>query len=923
MNKNYDSSQLEQKWYTQWEQANVFQPSNNAEQSYSIVLPPPNVTGTLHMGHAFQDTLMDILIRYNRMTGKNTLWQVGTDHAGIATQMVVERQCQADGITRHELGREAFLDRIWDWKEKSGGAIERQMKRLGASADWETQRFTLDPKLSEAVADTFETLYDEGLIYRGKRLVNWDPKLKTAVSDLEVITEEVPGELVHMRYRVEGSSDFIIVATTRPETLFGDVAVAVHPEDERYKALIGKRCILPIQGRTIPIIADDAVLMDFGTGCVKITPAHDFTDNEIGTRHNLPLINILNDDASLNSACPEGYAGLDRFVARAKVLSALDSEGLLDKREAHQVKLPKGDRSGEILEPYLTDQWFVKVEPLAKPAIAAVKNGDVKFVPQSWENTYFDWMNNIQDWCISRQLWWGHRIPAWYDESGKVYVGKDEAAVRAKYSLEDAVVLHQDEDVLDTWFSSALWPFSSIGWPHDPQRVEAFYPTSVLVTGFDIIFFWVARMIMFGLKFMDKAPFPHVYVHGLIQDSHGQKMSKSKGNVIDPIDLIDGIELEAFVTKRTTGLMQPKMAAKIEKTTRKDFPDGIPAFGTDAVRFNFCAMASSNRHLRFDLARLEGYRNFINKLWNASRYVLMQLESTSGVITPCPEQLSVCDHWILSCAENLIEECDRHIAQYRFDLLAQVLYEFTWNTYCDWYLELTKATLQDDAATTLQKQATLHTLVNVLDLLCERLHPVIPFVTEEIALAISPYCRDQPGLLATRQCKQGNPELKNETAQASVEFIKSVIVGLRNIRGELNISPGKPITLLCRTSDVKIKGMFESNQAIIQKLAKLDAVRWVEADEVLPPAATAIAGELTLYVPLEGLVDIEAELSRAQKEHTRLSLEIKKLESKLGNKQYVDKAPPEVVTQSRDKLNKAKDAAEKLQAVITDLEKIR
>ncbi|HCB16993.1 MAG TPA: valine--tRNA ligase, partial [Alteromonas sp.] len=731
MDKTYEPQSIEKQCYQRWESEGLFKAKGDEAPTgnpYCILLPPPNVTGSLHMGHGFQQTIMDVLTRYHRMKGDNTLWQVGTDHAGIATQMVVERQLNAEGKTRHDLGREAFIDKIWEWKEHSGGTITSQMRRLGTSPDWDREVFTMDDNLSKAVTEVFVRLHDDGLIYRGKRLVNWDPVLHTAVSDLEVLNEEEAGHMWHMRYPLADGSGSIVVATTRPETMLGDTAVAVHPEDERYQDYIGKEIRLPITGRLIPIIADDYVDPEFGTGCVKITPAHDFNDYDMGKRHGLPMINIFTPDAKVNDEAPEAYQGLDRFDARKAIVAQLEEDGVLVKIDDHKLKVPRGDRTGAVIEPYLTDQWYVAIEELAKPAIEAVESGEIRFVPENWNKTYYQWMNNIQDWCISRQLWWGHRIPAWYDNEGNVYVGRTEDEVRNKYHLEAGVQLNQDEDVLDTWFSSALWPFATMGWPEETPELETFVPSSVLVTGFDIIFFWVARMIMMTKRFTGKIPFKDIYITGLIRDESGDKMSKSKGNVLDPIDLIDGIDLESLVTKRTTGMMQPQLAAKIEKRTRKQFPEGIHAYGTDALRFTFAAMASTSRDINFDMGRVEGYRNFCNKIWNASRFVLMNTETEDTGRDGGELVLSLADKWIWAQFQQTLVEFEKALSDYRFDIAAQTVYEFTWNQFCDWYLELTKPVLNNDESSDAEKRGTRHTLINVLESLLRLLHPLMPFI---------------------------------------------------------------------------------------------------------------------------------------------------------------------------------------------------
>lgn len=916
MDKTYQPSAIEKKWYQRWEESGYFQPQS-ASKSYCIMLPPPNVTGTLHMGHAFQDTLMDLLIRYNRMKGCQTLWQGGTDHAGIATQMVVERQLQAQGITKQSLGRDAFLEKVWEWKEQSGNTISSQMRRLGASIDWSRERFTMDPGLSEAVKEVFVRLFDEGLIYRGKRLVNWDPKLHTAVSDLEVVSEEEDGFMWHIRYPIADSTEFVTVATTRPETLLGDAAVAVHPDDERYQHLIGQKVQLPLCHRLIPIIADDFVDPAFGSGCVKITPAHDFNDHEVGKRHGLAMLNIFTEDAVLNTQVPLVYQGLPRFVARDRIVKDLETANLLEKVEPHKLKIPRCDRTGEIVEPYLTNQWFVSTKTLAAPAIEAVKSNQIKFVPENWSKTYFEWMNNIQDWCISRQLWWGHRIPAWYDDHGNVYVSRSVEEVRQKYNLGPDVELKQDNDVLDTWFSSALWPFSTLGWPQNEDELKKYYPTNVLVTGFDIIFFWVARMIMMGMKFTGEIPFKTVYVHGLIQDADGQKMSKSKGNIIDPLDLIDGISLEDLVAKRTTGLMQPQMAAKIEKSTRKHFPDGIPAYGTDALRFTFCALASNTRFIRFDLARVEGYRHFCNKLWNAARYILMKVEGEALPAKVDTKSLSLCEKWIWSAWQSTKRQVEEHYEQYRFDLAAQVLYDFTWNQYCDWYLEISKPQLSQEADPTLVQQ-TRFTLVAVFEELLRVLHPMIPFITDEIWQMIKPcfvpdYFEKQTESIMMQSYPKVQDNLIDEQAVITMEWIQSFIVSIRTIRSEMNVNPGTAFKVLCKTSNAAIKAEIEKNLGTIQTLAKIESLTWLAADATPPVSATTLVKNVEIFIPLAGIINKDNEIKRLQKEIEKLDKEIVSGQTRLNNPGYVNKAPAEVVAKEQQKVDAALSSKAKLE----------
>jgi len=920
MEKHFDPNTIETKWYQTWENKGYFKPQNPDAAPYSIMIPPPNVTGSLHMGHAFQDTIMDTLIRYHRMKGDSTLWQPGTDHAGIATQMVVERQLAAQGLSRHDLGREKFIDKIWEWKEESGGTITQQLRRMGASPDWSRERFTMDDGLSEAVKEVFVKLYEEDLIYRGKRLVNWDPVLHTAVSDLEVVSAEEQGNLWHMRYPLSDGSGHLVVATTRPETMLGDQAVAVHPDDERYQHLIGKSITLPLVGRKIPIIADDYVDLEFGTGCVKITPAHDFNDYEMGKRHNLPMLNILTIDAAINEEAPEKYQGLDRYEARKQIVADLESLGLMEDIKPHTLMVPRGDRSHAVIEPFLTDQWYVAVKSLAKPAIDAVKNGDIEFVPKNWENTYFEWMNNIQDWCISRQIWWGHRIPAWYDENGKVYVGRDEAEVRAKHNLAADVKLNQDNDVLDTWFSSALWTFSTLGWPEKTPELAKFHPTSVLVTGFDIIFFWVARMIMMGLKFTGEVPFKQIYVHGLVRDGEGQKMSKSKGNVLDPIDLIDGIELEDLVKKRTYGMMQPEKAAKIEKSTRKQFADGIPAFGTDAIRFTFASLASTGRDIRFDLQRAEGYRNFCNKLWNATRYVLMNTEGyDTGVDESLEIELSLADKWIVSRLQEVEAEVAKQFDAYRFDLAATALYEFTWNEYCDWYLELAKPILNNDSSDA-AKRGTRKTLVRVLETLLRMLHPITPFITEEAWQAVAPLAGKHNDTIMLEPYPEADESKINSAAVAELEWVKKFIIGVRKIRSEMDIAPSKALPVLLEGLNENDLQWLKNNKLYLLSLAKLESIEVLSLDATAPESAVALVGEMKVLIPIAGLIDKDAELARLSKEIGKLQGEIKRLSGKLNNQGFVAKAPKSVVANEREKLSNYETALNNLE---TQYEKIQ
>ncbi len=911
MQKTYDPKELEQEIYQTWENSHCFKASGKGKP-YSIVIPPPNITGTLHMGHGFQYSLMDALIRYHRMQGFNTLWQVGSDHAGISTQMVVERELGKQDIRRHDLGRDKFIEKVWEWREQSGNTITQQMRRMGCSVDWERERFTMDEGLSNAVSDVFIKLYDEGLIYRGKRLVNWDPKFQTAISDVEVLSNEEDGFMWHFSYPLSDGSGHMTIATTRPETMLGDSAVAVHPEDERYKNLIGKTLQLPLCDREIPIIADDYVDPEFGTGCVKITPAHDFNDHEVGKRHDLPLINILNPDATLNDDVPGSYRGLDRFVARKKIVTDLKELGLLAKIDDHKLMVPRGDRSNEIIEPYMTDQWFVNAKELAQPAIRAVEEGKIKFVPENWSKTYYQWMYNIEDWCISRQLWWGHRIPAWYDDNNNIYVGEDEAAVREKYQLSPDLQLHQDSDVLDTWFSSGLWPFSTLGWPEATAEFKELYPTSVLVTGFDIIFYWVARMIMFGLKFTGEVPFHEVYVTGLIRDAEGQKMSKTKGNVLDPIDLIDGVDLETLIQKRTAGLMQLHMHDKIIKATKKQFPEGINSYGTDALRFTYCALASTGRNVRFDINRIEGYRNFCNKLWNAARYVLMNTEDKDNGVNAKNINFSLADRWINSRLQQTVNEVHRHFKQYRFDLIANCIYDFIWHAYCDWYLELSKPVLTGNADEATQR-GNRYTLLAVLESTLKLLHPLMPFITEAIWQQVAPLLEKPGDTIMLQSYPEASQENIDDKAETEMAWLQQVITGIRTIRSEMNISPAKTVPLLLHKWQDSDKQLFETHRDYLMALAKVENIELLATDADLPPAATALVGELELLIPMAGLIDKDAEVQRLDKEIEKIQKDLTKCEAKLQNPKFVDKAPADVVAQERERVADFQKAISKLQ----------
>jgi valyl-tRNA synthetase len=920
MDKAFSPSDIESRIYAHWEANGYFAPGGHGP-AYSIVIPPPNVTGTLHMGHAFQDTIMDSLIRHRRMRGFNTLWQPGTDHAGIATQMVVERQLNAAGQSRIDLGRDAFVERIWEWKRQSGGVIANQLRRLGASVDWQRDKFTMDPALSRAVTEVFVRLYQEGLIYRGKRLVNWDPVLKTALSDLEVVSEEESGSLWHLRYPLVGEEGYLIVATTRPETMLGDSAVAVHPDDQRYRHLIGRELQLPLTSRTIPIIGDAYVDPAFGSGCVKITPAHDFNDYEVGQRHHLAIINIMAPDATLNENVPVPYRGLDRSIARTRILADLESLGLVARIEPHKLTVPRGDRSGAVLEPLLTDQWFVDIKPLAAPAIRAVEEGHIRFIPENWSGVYFEWMRNIKDWCISRQLWWGHRIPAWYDSEGRWYVGRDEAAVRAAHGLDSSVALRQDDDVLDTWFSSALWPFSTQGWPDETAALRTYYPTSVLVTGFDIIFFWVARMIMMGLKFTGEVPFREVYMHGLIRDHDGQKMSKSKGNVIDPLDIVDGISLDALLAKRTTGLMQPQMKPAIEKATRKQFPQGIAAFGTDALRLTFASLATQSRDLRFDMARVEGYRHFCNKLWNAARYVLMNVEGQDSHAENA--RFSLADRWIRSRLSAALKRVETGFAEYRLDVVVSALYDFTWHEYCDWYVELSKAVLFSDTATEDEKRGTRHTLIHTLETLLRALHPLAPFISEEIWQRVRVRAGVSGATIMLSEYPAPDAAPLDAKAEPEMRWVMDFIEGMRQIRSGMDIPPSRKLDVLLQNANSSDTDYLERNLPYLIRLAGVAPPRVLEPGQAAPISAAALLGTLEILVPMAGLIEPEAELDRLAKRQRKVEADLTKLESKLGNADFARNAPAEVIAKDRSRLSELRTEMGQLTAQIARVNALR
>ncbi|WP_419236263.1 valine--tRNA ligase [Serratia fonticola] len=938
----YDPTQIEQKLYDHWESQGYFKPNGDTSQeSFCIMIPPPNVTGSLHMGHAFQQTIMDTMTRYQRMQGKNTLWQAGTDHAGIATQMVVERKIAAEeNKTRHDYGRDAFIDKIWQWKDESGGTITRQMRRLGNSVDWERERFTMDEGLSNAVKEVFVRLYKEDLIYRGKRLVNWDPKLRTAISDLEVENRESKGSMWHLRYpladgaKTAEGKDYLVVATTRPETVLGDTGVAVNPEDPRYKDLIGKEIILPLVGRRIRIVGDEHADMEKGTGCVKITPAHDFNDYEVGKRHGLPMINILSFDGDIlevaevfdtlgeastaySGELPEQFRGLERFAARKAVVAAFDELGLLEEIKPHDLTVPYGDRGGVVIEPMLTDQWYVRTAPLAKVAVEAVEQGEIQFVPKQYENMYFSWMRDIQDWCISRQLWWGHRIPAWYDAEGKVYVGRTEEEVRRENNLGADVALNQDEDVLDTWFSSGLWTFSTLGWPEQTPDLKTFHPTSVLVSGFDIIFFWIARMIMLTMHFVKdengkpQVPFKTVYMTGLIRDDEGQKMSKSKGNVIDPLDMVDGISLEDLLEKRTGNMMQPQLAEKIRKRTEKQFPNGIEPHGTDALRFTLAALASTGRDINWDMKRLEGYRNFCNKLWNASRFVLMNTEAHDCGFNGGEMQLSLADRWILAEFNRTVKAYREALDTYRFDIAAGILYEFTWNQFCDWYLELTKPVVINGSE--VEQRGTRNTLITVLEALLRLAHPIIPFITETIWQRVKPLTGETADTIMLQPFPAFDAALEDQQALNDLEWIKQAIIAVRNIRAEMNIAPSKQLEVLLRNANGDAQRRVQENQSFIERLARLSSITLLPAGEKGPVSVTKLVDGAELLIPMAGFIDKDAEIARLSKEMGKLDGEIASIEGKLSNEGFVARAPEAVVAKERERLAACKEGKLKLQ----------
>ncbi len=913
--KSFEPADIEARWSARWEQLGCFDPTLDAARaSFSIQLPPPNVTGTLHMGHAFNHTVMDTLTRWHRMRGDNTLWVPGTDHAGIATQIVVERQLQAAGLSRHEMGRQAFVDRIWEWKRHSGSTIARQMRRMGDSLSWKYEYFTMDDKLSRVVMDSFVRLYEQGLIYRGKRLVNWDPVLRSAVSDLEVESAAEEGSLWHLRYELEDGSGAVVVATTRPETLFGDTAVMVHPEDERYAALVGRRVRLPLSGRLIPVIADAAVDREFGTGVVKVTPAHDFNDYQVGQRHGLPMISVMGLDARMNDQVPEPWRGLDRFEARKRVVAQLQADGVLVDVKKHQSMIPRCTRTGQVVEPMLTDQWFVATtkpgpdgRSLADKALEAVRGGQVRFVPENWVNTYEQWMRNIQDWCISRQLWWGHQIPAWWGEGGELFVARDEVEAQAKARAAGYHgPLRRDEDVLDTWYSSALVPFSTLGWPDATRELELFLPSSVLVTGYDIIFFWVARMIMMTTHFTGKVPFRDVYIHGLVLDAHGKKMSKSEGNVLDPVDLIDGVALEPLLEKRTSGLRRPELAPQVRKATEKEFPQGIPAFGADALRLTFASLATLGRNVNFDSKRCEGYRNFCNKLWNATRFVLMQVEGldeSERGMGDCshdcgPEgylDFTAADRWIVSLLQRTEQEVAQGLSDYRLDFAAQAIYQFVWSEYCDWYLEIAKVQIAQGSPA--QQRGARRTLLRVLETVLRLAHPIIPFITEELWHKVAPLAGRGGATLSLAPYPEAQLSKLDEASEAEIAGFKHIVDACRNLRGELGVSPAQRLPLLACGDTA----LLQRHAPALQALARVSELRvfasreeWAAAVQAAP---TAVVGEASIALFIE--VDRAAERERLQREAQRLEAEIAKARAKLGNASFVERAPAAVVEQEQ------------------------
>ena len=920
MEKTYDPQLIEKKWVDYWEKHQLNRPIGSGTP-YCIMLPPPNITGTLHMGHSFQQTLMDVLTRYHRMQGYRTLWQGGTDHAGIATQIVVKQQLIQQGLIWHDLGRESFIDRVWEWRDRSGNKITRQMRRLGVSIDWSRERFSMDKGLSQATTEAFIRLYHESLIYRGKRLVNWDPMLNTAVSDLEVTTKKVYGSLWYIRYPLIDGTGHLTVATTRPETLLGDVAIAVHPDDESHQRYIGKKVRLPLTNRTIPIIADIAVNREFGTGSVKVTPAHDFNDYEMGQRHQLPLINILTPEGRLNESVPQSYQGLDRFDARKKIVANLKENHLLEKIESHRVLVSRGERSGTIIEPFLTDQWFLKMESLAEPAMAVVQSGELKLIPAIWEKTYLQWLTNIQDWCISRQLWWGHRLPVWYDKEKNYYVGFSQEEIQKKYHLGTKIKLEQETDVLDTWFSASLWPFATLGWPEETKAYKTFYPTQVLVTGFDIIFFWVARMVMMGLKLTGKIPFHEVYIHGLIRDSQGRKMSKSKGNVIDPINIIDGISLEELIKKRTHALLRPKMTKAIEKLTRKEFPQGIASCGTDALRFTFCALASTGRDINFDMSRIKGYRNFCNKIWNAARFVIINTKG-KDLNPEKPLIYSIADRWIRSRLQRAVREARKALDHYRFDLLAQILYELVWNEYCDWYTEFVKCVFYNKHTKPSQQRGTRITLLEVLEILLRLLHPIMPFITEEIWHMVAPLVKKNGNSIMIEPYPEFNKFELDSKVDAEIKWLKNIITAIRTLRAEMDISPAKTIIVVFSKGKEDDKKRLRENERYIKSLGKIAQWRWADDDESLPLSATNIVGNLEVYIPLAGLIHKKTELARLKKEITKFIRKEENSLKKLDNPDYIKKAPKEIVEREHVLLEAIQKALMKLRLQYSKIENL-